>query len=103
MKKVYILNKSFHDYSEAEKFGELTYITEGHLDKYNTNKMLRYLNEAFKDASPDDYILVTSLTIFCSLACSLFTARFKRLNILLYKDSSYVERRHTFEGVEEGV
>lgn len=96
MAKVYVLNKSTHDFSEATRFGELVYCTEGSLGKYNTSQMMRELEAAMKDSQPTDYILLTSLATLCSLACSILAVKHGRVNLLIYKGDGYVERKIVF-------
>lgn len=93
MAKVYVVNKGGHDYSAAERFGELVYCTEGQLSKFDTGQMYRELSGAMKDSEPEDYILLTSLTTLCSVAAALFGAKHQRVNFLIYKDDNYVERK----------
>lgn len=98
MPKVYIVNKGGHDYSAAERFGELQYITEGTLAKYDVGQMFRECNKALSDSDPDDYIMLTSLTTLCSVACAIFAYKHGRLNLLIFKDDDYVARRIVFNG-----
>lgn len=93
MRKVYIINKGGHDYTPAEKFGDLVYLSEGLLQKYNTSQMYRLSLERMRDSEPSDYIVLTSLSTFCAIACSVFAHKHGRLNLLLYKDDDYVERQ----------
>jgi hypothetical protein len=92
MSYVYILNRAAHDYSDAERFGELVFCTEGSLDKLDLSQMYRELESAFEDSQADDYILLTSLTSLCSVACSIFSLKHKRLNLLVHTREGYVER-----------
>lgn len=94
--KVFITNKGAHDFSDAEQYGELVFCTEGPVGKYNTSQMVREFKEAFKDSTQDDYILLTSLTTLCSIACSVFVQKHGRLNLLIFKDDRYVSRRVVF-------
>jgi hypothetical protein len=94
--KVFITNRGAHDYSDAERYGELVFCTEGTLGKYNTSQMVREFEAAFADSSSNDYILLTSLTTLCSIACSVFTAKHGRLNLLIFKDDRYLVRRVVF-------
>lgn len=96
MAKVFIVNDGGHNYAAARHFGELRFCTSGELDRFDTAQMYRQLQAAMLDALPDDYILITSLTSLCSVACALFAARFQQLNLLLYKDGQYVERTIVF-------
>lgn len=96
MPKVFIINKGAHDYSAAASYGTLTYCTEGIVSKYNTSQMVRVFEQAFKDSHSDDYILLTSLTTLCSIACSVFAIYHGRLNLLIFRDDGYVVRRVVF-------
>ena len=92
MSTVFVTNKSGHDYSPAESFGGLVYITTGNLDRFNLNEMYRLTATAMAHATAEDYILVTSLSVLNSVVCSVFARKFGRLNILLYKNRKYVLR-----------
>ncbi len=92
-RKVFILNKGGHDYSDAQRFGELVYISEGLVrDRFNVNSMYRVMVDAFKDATDKDYILLTSLSILGSIAAAVFSRKYGRVNFLIFKDGKYIER-----------
>lgn len=90
---VYILNKGAHDFSAAEEYGNLVFCTEGFLPKYQTTQMVRELQAAMKDCQANDYILLTSLTALCSIACAMFSHKHGRLNLLLHGKDGYIERK----------
>lgn len=90
--KVYVINKSGHDFSPAKEYGELVFLSKGMVDKYDTNQMYRQFRKELKDSNPEDYILETSLTTLNVVACSLFAYKHGRLNLLLFKNGRYVER-----------
>ena len=96
MSKVYIVNKSFHDFNAAEEYGELVFLSEGPMNRYSTNNMLRAFTEVMKHSSSKDYIVPCSLNVMNALACSLFAHKHGTLNLLLYKDGYYIERNHIF-------
>lgn len=98
MSKVYVTNKGGHDYSAARRWGPLVYMTEGQLSKYDTGQMFRECSEALANSEPDDWILLTSLTTLCSVACAIFAHRHGRLNLLIFRDDGYVERKIVFNG-----
>ena len=97
MPKVFVLNKGTHDYSAAEQFGSIVYCTDGNISKYNTAQMVRECAEAMEDSTPDDYILLTSLSTLCSLACAWFAHRHGRVNLLIFKNNKYIERTVVFD------
>ena len=98
---VYVLNKAPHDYSDAERYGELFYCTTGPLDKLDLSQMYRELDRALEDSQPDDWILLTSLTSLCSVACSIFAIRHNRLNLLIHTREGYVDRSLYFPDFAE--
>jgi hypothetical protein len=91
--KVFIINRGVHDFACAKRFGELTYLSDGPVSKYATTVMMREFSKALKDSTEEDYILLTSLTVMCVIACVIFAMKHKKLNLLLLKDNDYTERR----------
>lgn len=100
-KKVYVVNHARHDFSAAESYGPLVYISEGMVNRFDVSHMARLAEDAFSDASEEDYILLTSLTNMCSIVCAVFAAKFNRLNLLMWKGTGYVERTLIFEVVDQ--
>jgi len=91
-KTVYIVNQSGHDFSGAEHFGKISFMTTGSMDRYAVNEMYRLFAEALKDSNKDDYILTTSLKTMSNIACAVFVFMHGRLNLLLYKKGRYIQR-----------
>lgn len=92
MSKVFILNKGAHDFTAAKKYGDLVYCTDGSLQKWNTSQMYRECSDAMLESQPEDFILLTSLTTLCCIACAIFAFKHGRINLLIYKDGTYVQR-----------
>lgn len=95
--RVYIVNKSAHDFSEAKKFGSLIFITEGRLNRFSVNDMHRQTEDALKDSAAFDFIVPCSLNVLNSIVCATFAVKHKRLNLLLFKQGDYIERNIVFE------
>lgn len=89
---VYVVNQSGHDYSAAEKFGELVYLSRGSVNRYSVNEMYRRFASHIENSGPDDYLLLTSLTVMNVVAASMFAYKHGKINILLQKGKGYVER-----------
>lgn len=96
-KRVYVVNKSAHDFSEAEQYGELVFITKGRLNRFNVNDMHRQTIESLEGSSEFDYIVPCSLNVLNSIVCATFAVKHKRLNLLLFKQGDYIERNIVFE------
>jgi hypothetical protein len=92
MNKVYVVNRSSHDFSEANKYGEIVFLSEGPMNRYATNNMTREFKEHMKDSGPEDYIVPCSLNVMNSIACAIFAYKHGRLNLLLFKERTYLER-----------
>ena len=89
---VFIPNKSSHDFSDAHRFGDLVFLTVGTVKRYNTNSLYREMIDGLAGAEPQDYLLVSSLSILNLLAAAILSRKFGRLNLLLYCNGVYVER-----------
>lgn len=93
MPKVFVVNKSAHDFSEAERYGELVFLTEGRQYHHNANNMSAVLAQKLIHSSPEDYLVLTSLNVLCALAAAIFAQLHNgRLNILLFKNGRYAAR-----------
>ena len=97
MSKVFIVNRSPHDFSPAEKWGELIFMSEGSMNRYAVNNMARVFAEKMRGSGPDDYLIPCSLNSMNVIAAGIFAAKHKRLNLLLYKNGDYLERNMVFE------
>ena len=93
-KHVYIVNKSSHDFGPAEKYGEVRFLSEGSMNRYATNSMIRQFSEVMMLSEADDYIVPCSLNVMNSIACAIFAKKHSCLNLLLFKDGTYIERNH---------
>ena len=92
MSLVYIPNRGPHSYADAARFGELVYCTDGSLDKFDTAEMYRELYDAMRDSDPDDFIVLGSLISLCCVACAIFSAKHRRLNLLIHRTDGYISR-----------
>lgn len=96
MPKVYIVNKSAHDFSPATRWGNIVFLSEGPMQRYSVNNMHRRFFDVMKDSSPDDFIVPCSLNVMNSIASAIFAHKHGRLNLLLFKQGDYIERNVIF-------
>jgi len=82
--KVFIPNKSYHDFSSARRFGELIFLTEGFQDRHKINDQYRRIVEKMKDAGPGDYLLISGPITLNAIAASIMAYRFGRITYLVY-------------------
>lgn len=91
--KVYVVNRGGHDYSDAERFGELVFLSEGTMHRHAIGTMYREFSQILDNSSPDDYILASGLTQMTAVATAIFAYKHGRVNFLLYdKNGTYVDR-----------
>lgn len=90
---VWVLNQSGHDYSEAEKYGTLRYLTKGKVDAYASNKYYRIYADALQAMKEGDYILLTGLASMNLILGWIIGFKGFSLNILLYKNRKYIVRK----------
>ena len=103
MLKVYIINKGCHDFSMAEKYGQLVYMTKGRYDILAVGKMYRVFQEKMKGSKSSDLILICGPATMSAVACSMFAAKHGRLNLLVYLTTTsgggyYKKRTIVLEG-----
>ena len=95
-KTVYIPNKSFHDFSPAEEFGELRFVTEGVISRLNVAQLEAAASAALRDAHPDDYIVIASLPVLVCIMTGIMAAKFNSVNFLLYRHGGYIPKKVEF-------
>jgi hypothetical protein len=103
MPSIFIPNKGSHDYSDALRYGTLVYITKGEQNRFAIGSMVRVWASIIKKSSPDDYILLSSLTNLVAIGCALFVLRHSKLNLLLFRNDKYIERKLDLTNVFEEV
>lgn len=91
-RKVFIVNKSAHDFGPAERYGELVFMSQGPMNRYSTNNMARTFEDCMKDSHPEDHIVPCSLNVMNIIAGAIFTRKHGTLNLLLFKEGEYIER-----------
>lgn len=98
MPKVFVLNDGGHDYTDAQRFGEIVFCTNNVIRKDDISQMYRELNSALAEANHDDLLLVSSLASLGMVASAILADRFGEVHLLLYKDGQYVKRDLFLEG-----
>jgi|TARA_R100001530_G_scaffold128983_1_gene99001 hypothetical protein len=92
MPRVYIPNKASHDFSDAERFGDLVFLTTGSVQRYSISTMYMKLAEGLTDAEESDYVVVASLAVLNMLVGAIMGRKFKKINLLLFQDGRYLEK-----------
>jgi len=90
--KVFIVNRSGHDFSKAGRYGDLEYLSEGAVSRYATTDIYRRFSKILDDSQPKDYILITGLTVMSCIACMIMAYKHGIVNMIMYKSGNYVDR-----------
>jgi hypothetical protein len=103
MANVWIPNKGFHNYDDAQRFGRLIYLTHGSVNRFNTGGMLRQFVEKMSNSTKEDWILMGGLQQLCVLATAIQTMKFGQAKILLYdaKKGKYLPRELDLTSLRE--
>jgi len=94
MAKVYVVNNTNHDYSKAEQYGELVYITKGKLPIFKTNTVRAMLEKGLVKFTKDDYLLISGPAIVSVMAATILYNNFDTVKFLVFdaKQQDYVVR-----------
>lgn len=98
---MFVVNRSAHDFDAAKDFGDLVFLSEGVLKRFDVNNMARIFAEKLKDSHPEDYLVQTGLTSMNIIAAAMLAYKHGRLNLLLHKDKDrrYICRTISFGGL----
>jgi len=94
MAKVYIVNSANHDYSKAEQYGELVYVTKGKLPIFKTSTVRTMLEKGLVKFTKDDYLLISGPAIVSVMAATILYNKFDTVKFLVFdaKQQDYVVR-----------
>ena len=94
MAKVYIVNNANHDYSKAEQYGELVYVTRGKLPIFKTSTVRTMLEKGLVKFTKNDYLLISGPAIVSVMAATVLYNKFDTVKFLVFdaKQQDYVVR-----------
>jgi len=95
MSKVWVVNYAGHDYSDAERFGELAFITKGYVSRGHLDRLLYEVAEGVAKSKPSDWLLPSGLITLNVLAAACWLHKHQHLRLLLWdnKRSQYREMK----------
>ncbi len=84
-KSVYVVNYNGQDMSNAERFGEFIYLTEGKsVNIFNTNVLLEEIKPKLVDVQENDFLLLSGHAVPNILAAALIWFKYGHVNILIF-------------------
>ena len=92
MARVFIPANQGHDYSRADAYGTIHFVTEEPLPTSNFGHMRDLWRRALVNSSKEDWIVVSSLASHLAIGSAIFARRHGRLNLLVFDGGDYVGR-----------
>lgn len=83
-KKVFVTNFAGHDYTKAERFGDLVYLTRGYVDFNSLDRLKFRIAERLLDATDEDYLLFSGNSYISIIAAIIWYERFKKVKLLVH-------------------
>lgn len=95
MPNVYVINDMHHNFDEAEKFGEIVYVTQGKVPIFKTDAAKHMLREGLKGFDiEEDYLLLSGPAILGIMAAFIVAKDNIPIKLLVFdaKIQSYIVR-----------
>lgn len=81
--KVFVTNFAGHDYTDAERFGELTWITKGYVSFHSLDRVKFAICEKIMASAPQDWLLLSGIPVISALAAAFWYHRHKQVKLLV--------------------
>lgn len=93
--KVYVANYAAHDFSTAERYGELRFITKGFISFQGLDRVKYQVAEGLRDTSAEDWLALSGANILNVLAALLWYDKHRVVKILNFDKNSRQYREIT--------
>lgn len=105
MPNIFITNRGSHDYSQAERFGTLVFMSDGSYSRFQTGRIYRRFEQFLATSKSDDLVLVSGLTVMTAIAVAMMAVKHGKVNLLLHnqnpgEEEIYVKRTVDFGGLK---
>lgn len=97
--RVFMTNMGFHDYTQAERWGEFIPVTQGRVDLVHTDRLEADIQRVLEEFTDKDYLLLGGAPVVVAFCIGYLFRKFGYVDIL-YWDAMYGDyryRRLTFE------
>jgi len=102
---VWIPADSGHDYSDARRYGNLRFLSEGPMNIFDVTHMHRLFEKRLEKSQRQDFLLNSGLSQMQQVAAGILINKHQRLNLLLCKfvegEPTYVSRQIVFNRKQE--
>ena len=99
---VWILSDSYHDFSKAQKYGDIKFITNGNESPYKIGSYWRTIRTTIMNkAKREDYVVLSGIIHLNCLVTMVMWEKFSQINFLLYHPASQDYIARTVKGEEK--
>jgi hypothetical protein len=105
-RKVFVVSRGNHDWSRAERYGEVVFLSEEAVNRTDISNMMRRFEPILRKQSQKyDFIVITGLSVMNAIACTIFGRLHGRLNLLMFdsENDRYIRRELVFYDEKECV
>lgn len=85
-RRVYVTNYAGHNYTKAESYGELRFVTQGYVNFKDRDRLVYDLATKIADSRPDDYLLLSGHLIVNIVCFQLWMTKHNRCRILSWSN-----------------
>lgn len=82
--RVYITNFAGHDFTKAEKYGELVFVTTGYVSFQSLDRIKFEIVESLKTSRPDDWLCLTGVPILQVVSAVVWFHMHNKVNLLVW-------------------
>lgn len=101
--KVWIASDAGHDFSEAEKYGDLVAVTNGKSNIFNIRHLVSDFAEKLTDFGPEDYLLLSGNVVVNVLLSSILLQKQETIQVLIFDavHKGYVPREISLKTIKK--
>ena len=85
-RRVYVSNYAGHNYTKAETYGELRFITKGYVNFSDRDRLIYDLAMKISDSRPDDYLLLSGHLIVNIVVFHLWLVKHNRCRVMSWSN-----------------
>ena len=82
--KVYVVNNSGHNFTAAERYGKLVYLTSGKINIFATDRLIQELKGKLKGAEKGDFLLLSGYALLNIIVFNILMHKHGRVSVLIY-------------------
>jgi hypothetical protein len=91
--RVFVTNFAGHDYTEAEKYGEIVWITKGYISFHSLDRVKYRICEEVDKSTSEDWLLLSGIPIVCVLAALYWQWKHTKVKLLVHDKKKNGEYR----------